>query len=52
MWKTLSKYTAAFDYVDKTLFVLPHANSGVYVAFYLILLEYFFSGIFNPQPPG
>ena len=39
-WKTLNKYTAAFSYLGKTLFILPGVNKGVYFAFFLILLAH------------
>ena len=34
MSKTLSKYIAAFDYVDKTLLVLSATSGGVSIALF------------------
>ena len=39
MSKKLSKYIAAFDYIDKTLIVLSATSGGINVIFLQVLLE-------------
>ena len=38
--KNLSKYIAAFDYMDKNLIFLSAASDGVCIFFVLVLLEH------------
>ena len=40
MSKKLSKYIAAFDYIDKTLIVLSPTSAGIIYFFLQVLLEF------------
>ena len=40
MSKKLSKYIAAFDYIDKTLIVLSAASGEISIIFLQVLLEF------------